>query len=111
MQDLSDNTQQNSLHSLEENASLFADDTTTPCDFNIINQYSVTENANDTDIPCTPKQPTIHSQCKHVYRILLVNQIYSIMILTTRTHSHLQTNTQPSYNKSYKIHIGIYTTQ
>ena len=50
---------------MEENASLFADDTATPCDFNIINQHSVTENANDTDIPCAPKQSGIHSQCKH----------------------------------------------
>ena len=65
---MSDNTQQNSLHSLEENASLFADDTVTACDFNIINPHSVTENANDTDIPCAPKQSGIHSQCKHTYR-------------------------------------------
>ena len=36
IQDLSDSTQQNSLHSIEENASLFTYDTTTPCDFNII---------------------------------------------------------------------------
>ena len=68
IQDLSDNTQQNSLHSLEENASLFVDDTVTPCDFNIINQHSVTENANDTDIPCALKQSGIHSQCKHTCR-------------------------------------------
>ena len=68
IQDLSDNTQRNSLHSLGENTSVFADDTVTPCDFNIINQHSITENANDTDIPCVPKQSGIHSQCKHIYR-------------------------------------------
>ena len=62
IQDLSDNTQQNSLHSFEENTSLFADDTVTPCDFNIIDQHSVTENANDTNIPCMPKQFGIHLQ-------------------------------------------------
>ena len=62
IQDLSDNTQQNSSHSFEENASLFADDTMTPCDFNIIDQHSVTENANDTNIPCMPKQSDIHPQ-------------------------------------------------
>ena len=62
IQDLSDNTQQNSLHSFEENASLFADNTVTPCDFNIIDQHSVTENANDTNSPCMPKQSGIHSQ-------------------------------------------------
>ena len=68
IQDLSDTTQQNSLHSLEENASLFADYTATLCDFNITNQHSVTENANDTDIPCAQKQSGIHSQCKCIYR-------------------------------------------
>ena len=68
MQDLSNNTQQNSLHSLEENASLFADDTTTPCDLNITNQHSVIDNTDDTNIPCALKQSGIHSQCKHTYR-------------------------------------------
>ena len=48
--------------------SLFTDDTTTPCDFNITNQYSVTENAHDTDISCAQKQSGIHSQHKHTYR-------------------------------------------
>ena len=62
IQDLSDDTQQNSLHSFEENASLFADDTMIPCDFNIIDQHSVREKVNDTNIPCMPKQPGIHSQ-------------------------------------------------
>ena len=62
IQDLSDSTQQNNLHSIEENASLFADDTPTPCDFSIIDQHSVTENANDANTPCMPKQSGIHSQ-------------------------------------------------
>ena len=60
--DLSDNTQQNSLHSFEENASSFANEIATPCDFNITGHHLVTENANDTNIPCTPKQSGIHSQ-------------------------------------------------
>ena len=68
IQDLSDNTQQNSLHSFEENASSFADDNATPCDFNITDQHSVTENAYDTNIPCMPKQSGIHWQQKHMYR-------------------------------------------
>ena len=68
IQDLSDNTQQNTLHSLEENASLFTDDTATPCDLNITNQHSVIDNTNDTNIPCVPKQIGIHSQCKCIYR-------------------------------------------
>ena len=67
-QDLSDNTQQNTLHSIEENASLFVYDTATPCDFNIIDQHPVTEQAHDTNTHCMPKQPGIHSQQKHTYR-------------------------------------------
>ena len=62
VQDLSDSTQQNNLHSIEENVSSFADDTATPCDFNITDQYSDTENANDTNTYYMPKHPSIHSQ-------------------------------------------------
>ena len=62
VQDLSDSTQQNNLHSIEENASSFADDTATPCDFSIIDQHSATGNANDTNTYYVPKQPGIHSQ-------------------------------------------------
>ena len=62
IQDLSDSTQQNNLHSTEENVSLFTDDTKTSCDFYIIDQHSVTENANDTNMPCMPKQFGIHLQ-------------------------------------------------
>ena len=68
VQDLSDSTQQNYLHSIEENMSSFADDTATPCDFNITDQHSDTENANDTNTCYVPKQPSIHSQQKHTYR-------------------------------------------
>ena len=53
---------------MEENASLFTDDTTTPYDFNITNKNSVTENTNDTSIPHTQKQSDIHAQSKHTYR-------------------------------------------
>ena len=68
IQDLSDSTQQHTLHSMEENVSLFTDDATTPCDFNITNQNSVTENTNDTNISHAPKQSGIHAQSKHIYR-------------------------------------------
>ena len=62
IQDLSDSTQQNNLHSIEENVSLFADDIATPCDLIIIDQHPVTEHANDTNMHCMPKQPGTHSQ-------------------------------------------------
>ena len=53
---------------MEENVSLFTDNATTPCDFNITNQNSVTENTNDTNIPYVLKQYGIHAQSKHIYR-------------------------------------------
>ena len=68
MQDLSDSTQQHTLHSMEKNASLFTNDSATPCDFNITNQNSATDNTNDTNTSHTLKQFGIHSQSKHKYR-------------------------------------------
>ena len=63
IQDLSNSNQQHTLHSMEKNASLFTDDATTPCDFNITNQNSVTENTNDTNISHTLK----HSRTKQTH--------------------------------------------
>ena len=68
IQHLSDSTQQHTLHSMEDNMSLFTDDAATPCEFNITNQNSVTENTNDTSIAHTLKQSGIHAQSKHTYR-------------------------------------------
>ena len=68
VQDLSDSTQQNNLHSIEENVSSFADDADTLCDFSIVDHNSDTENTNDIQIHFVPKHPGIHSQRKHAYR-------------------------------------------
>ena len=65
---MSDSTQQNNLHSIEESASLFTDNTAIPCDFNIIDQHSFIENANYTNTHYVPKQCGIHLQQKHAYR-------------------------------------------
>ena len=66
--DLSDTIQQHSLHSMEENASLFTNDSTTPCNFNITEQNSETETPTTNNTPITPKTSGIHSQSKHKYR-------------------------------------------
>ena len=55
VQDLTDSTQQNNLHSMEENASLFADDTNTHCDFSIVDHVLDTENTKDTCTGLAPK--------------------------------------------------------
>ena len=62
VQDLSDSTQQNNLHSIEENMSSFTDDADTFCDFSIVDHNSDTENTNDTHTHFAPKHPGIHSQ-------------------------------------------------
>ena len=61
IQDWSDSTQQYTLHSTEENASLFTNDSTTSCDFSIIDQNSDTGKTNDMNISNAPKQFGIHS--------------------------------------------------
>ena len=68
VQGLTDSTQQNNLHSMEENTSSFVDDTNTHCDFSIVDHNSDTKNTNDTHTHLVPKYPGIHSQRKHVYR-------------------------------------------
>ena len=68
IQDLTDNTQQNNLHAMEERALSFTDDTDTHCDYSISDHTSDTENVNDTHTDFLPKYPTTHSQRKHVYR-------------------------------------------
>ena len=68
VQDLSDSTQQSGLNSMEENASSFADDADTLCNFSIVDHNSDTKNSNDTHMHYMPKYPSIHSQRKHAYR-------------------------------------------
>ena len=68
IQGLSVSTLQHTLHSMEENKSLFTNNSATPCDFNIINQNSDTDNTNDTNISNALKQFGIHSQSKHKCR-------------------------------------------
>ena len=60
VQNLTDSTQQNNLHSMEENVSSFADDTDTHCDFSIVDHNPDTENTNDTHACLAPKYPSIH---------------------------------------------------
>ena len=53
---------------MEENASSFADDTDTRCDFSITDHTLDSENANDIHTCPVPKYPAIPSQRKHAYR-------------------------------------------
>ena len=53
---------------MEKNASLFTNDTATPCDFNITNKNSVTDNINNMNTSYALKQFGMHSQSKHKCR-------------------------------------------
>ena len=68
IQNLPDTTQQNDLHSMKENASSFADDADTLCDFSIVDHNSDSENTKHTHTYFAPKYPGIHSKRKHAYR-------------------------------------------
>ena len=61
---LDDSTQQNTLHTMEEDASLFTSDTTTPCDYNITkfvqNSDTISEGKSEFTTPMG-----IHLQSKH----------------------------------------------
>ena len=111
VQDLYDSTQQNNLHSIEENASSFADDADTLCDFGVVDHNSDTENTNDTHTHFMPKYPGIHSQRKHAYRNTFGDSHIQYHDFAIKILSHLNTNTWHYYNKNYKTHIGICMTQ
>ena len=111
IQDLTDNTQQNNLHSMEECASSFTDDTDTHCDYSISDHTSDTDNVNDTHTDFVPNtQPFTHKENMHT-ETPLVMHTYSIMISIIKTCLHFKTNILHYYNKSYKTHTGIYMTQ
>ena len=111
IQDLTDNTQQNNLHCMEERASLFTDDTDIHCDYSISDHTSDTENVNDTHTDFMPKYPTIHSQRKHVYRDTFGDAHIQYHDFDTRTCLHSETSILHYYNKNYKTHTGTYMTQ
>ena len=64
---LDDQTHQNTLYTIEENASLFTSDTVTPCDYNITNGVQ-NSNTISEDKSKTTSPIGIHSQSKHKYR-------------------------------------------
>ena len=64
---LADSTQQNAPCAMEENASLFTSDTTTPCDFNITEETPDLEINSKYDLD-SKTLLGIHLQSKHKYR-------------------------------------------
>ena len=100
--------QQNTLYTREEDASLFASDTATPCHYNITkgvpNSYTISEN-----------KSKIYHQWEFICKVnistemSLVIQTYNIMTSIMVMHSLSKTNIQHYYNRNYKTCIGVYT--
>ena len=61
-----DSTQQHILYQLEEDASLFINDTAIPCEFNIVHSFKQTVNQNSNNQSTQPSKG-IHSHDKHKY--------------------------------------------
>ena len=105
---LDDHTQQNTLYTMGEDASLFTSDTTTSCD------YSITNGVQNSDTISGGKSKIIspigiHSQSKDKYRNVFGdshNTMISIMVM----HSLSKTSTQHYYNRNYKTCTGAYMT-
>ena len=111
IQDLTDNTQQNNLYSMEECASSFTDDTDTHCDYSITDHTSDTENVNET-IQISHQNIPLFTHKENMYtETPLTTHTYSTMISIIKTRLHSETNILHYYNKNYKTHTGIYMTQ
>ena len=95
---------------MEENASLFTDDAATPCDFNITNQNSVTENTDDTNIPHAPKQFGIHEQSNHIYRNTFGKSNIQYHNFDNQDSLTFTDKYTTLLQKELQIHIGVYTT-
>ena len=111
VQDLTDSTQHNILHSIEENASSFTDDT-----------ILIVTLALQTTLQIQKMQMIhIHALCQNIpsfthkentnIETLLAMHTYSTMTLTIKIVLHSETNIPHYYNKNYKIHIGTNMTQ
>ena len=104
---LEDPIQQHTVYTNEVDTSLFAMDTTTPCDYNISVDTPNLNNSHENKSNIIPSRG-IHSKSKHKYRAIFVTLTSNIMILIMVMHSLSQTNKQRFYNKNYKILTGVY---
>ena len=111
IQDLSDSTQQHTLHSMEENVSLFRDDAAASCDFNITNQNSVTYKTNDTNISQALKQSGIHKQSKHKYRNTFGKSNIQYHNFDKQDSLTFTDKYTTLLQQELQNHIGVYMTQ
>ena len=111
VQDLTDSTQQNNLHSIEENTSFLQMILIliVTLALQIIIQTRKTQ-ITHTHVSYQNIPPSTHKENMHTETLLAIHT-YSTMTSTIKILSHSETNIWLYYNKNYKIHTGIYTTQ
>ena len=101
--------QQNTLYTMEEDASSFTSNTATPCDYNITNGVqnsdTISENMSKIIIPMG-----IHLQNKHRYRNVFGDSNKQYHDFNNGDALTFKDSTQHYYNRNYKTHIGVYTT-
>ena len=100
-------SQQNTLYAMEENASLFTSDTTTPCDFNITEDTPNLEINSECKLDSKHFREFIHKANINKETLLAI-PIYSIMTLIMVMHLISKTNIPHYYNKNCKILTGVY---
>ena len=111
VQDLTDSTQQNTLHSMEENVSSFADDTNTHLTLALQIMFRIQKTQKiHTQVACQNTPAFTHKENTYIETLLAIHT-YCTMTLTIKILSHSKTNIRYYYNKNCKICIGIYTTQ
>ena len=106
---LDDQTQQNTLYTMEEDASLFTSNTAAPCDYNI------TKGVKNSDTISEDKSKLYH-QWEFICKVNTSTEM-SLVIPTCNTmtsiivmHSLSKINTHHYYNRNYKTCIGVSTT-
>ena len=99
---LDDSTQQNTLYTMEEDASLFTSDAAIPCDYNITKVYKI-----------QTLFLKVNQNLQHQWEFINIETslailTYNIMTLIMVMHSFSKTSTQHYYNRNYKTLTGAY---
>ena len=104
---LADTTQQNTLYTIEEDASLFTSDTTTPCEYNITKPIQTSHTISDRESKSKHPQQSIPKANIDI-EMYSVIPIYNIMTLIMMMHSVSKISIWLYYSKNYKTLTGVY---
>ena len=106
---LGDRTQQNTLYTMEEDASIFTSDTTIPCDYNIAKDVQNSDTISEGKSKIISSME-IHLQSKHKCRNVFGNSNIQYHDFNNGDPLTSKTSTQHCYNRNYKILNGASMT-